>query len=326
VFPLPAGLMDEQPAGRWTKVAGAVYSERCAVCSGGLRCLGGSTALVEIELPGLDLSGPMRGSKASAVALFVGRIAAACAVNRSAVVDSYGVNASLVLGEAGSVEAGFLKAYVMVPANSSVNDLVGRLYASTFQRSMQEAASKVFSTVPTEFKVNVQPKAFEPLFVPTVTSTTATTTGTATSMTTTITTMQGVASDLAARRARFPWLLVWLTIGVFSAVGLFVAGFLARRKGICFRGEKVKRGVPCWVPESDEEVEESEGSITNTEVSTPRDDPQTVSHPYSPLRGGQPVRALHMQEGQLFAKVGERPAAARAGLVRSNGGVPNLQQ
>uniref|UniRef100_A0A7S4T9G1 Tyrosine-protein kinase ephrin type A/B receptor-like domain-containing protein n=1 Tax=Alexandrium monilatum TaxID=311494 RepID=A0A7S4T9G1_9DINO len=344
------------PAGKWTRVAGAVFAQRCSTCSGGLRCLGGSVALVEVEFPGFNLSGPVRGGRASAVALFVGRIAAACAVDRGAVVDDSGANASAVLGE-----AGLLRAYVMVPANASVNGLASRLYTSTFQSSMQEAASKAFGTVPTVFKVNVQPKTFEPLPVPTVTSTTAMTTGTTTSGTTATTAMQVIVTDLAARRTSFPWLGVWLTIGLLFVVGLLVAGRLAshKGKGACsfFRGEaNATGGVPCCLPESDEELEEPEEPIMNTEASTPRDDPQAalpmlmraaradaqntpkavvqptaaraparvttiawVNPPRLPQRGGQPVRVLHLQAG-------ERPAAERAGLAGSGGGVPDLQR
>jgi len=269
------------------------------------------------------------------VALFVGRIAAACAVDRSAVVDGYGANASAALGE-----AGLLRAYVMVPANASVNGLVGRLYTSSFQESMQEAASKVFGgSAPTAFRVNVQPKAFEPLSVPTVTSTTATTTGTATmSMTTAATAVQGVAVDLAARRAGLPWLgasaVGALAAALLLAVGLLVAGFLASRKGVrsSFRVEaKFTRCVSRRLPGSDEELDEPEDPIVNTEALTPCDAPRAalpmllraaradaqstpkagvqptaarapaclttmtwVNPPDSPLRGGQPVRALHL--------------------------------
>jgi len=289
------------PAGRWTRVDGAVFPQRCATCAGGLRCLGGSTAHVEVQFPGFNFSGSLRSNK-TAMSAFAARIAAACRVSYQAVVDLYGRNGSVALGEAGRVEA-----YIVVPTNSSVNAMVDRLYTALFQERMQELAASMFGVLPRTFKVSVQPKVLEPLQLPTVTSTTATTTWTTTTATTTavasVAGAEGVAEAPAAGRKGLPW-WTWLVASVFIVGVAIITYLLLSRKCLCKKvrtllggKNKIKRRGPIILEEDQER-------------------PQPVAEEQSALLGARPAAV------QASTTEGSMPGAWRAVHHLNTAGVP----
>jgi len=215
--------------------------------------LGGATAHVVVSFSGLNFLEHPKYNSTRMVSLFATELATACKVDKRAVLDLYGDNASVALTETGTLEA-----YVVLDENSSVNAIASSLYSASFEKSMKDATARALGSTPQLFKVNAQPRVFRPLSKPTLPAVT-TTTATATVTLTTTCTKEVVE---AVARSSFPawaWVLLILTmIGGLGGLGVLCFGRTKKLSLLGGRHQATRRAAALEAESEDDDDDEEE--------------------------------------------------------------------
>merc|ERR1712203_470789 len=180
------------PEGKWTFYAGARRQGDCTPCAG-TGCLRDASARVTVEIINLALWTLSAEEQAELSAAYARDIASTCGVNDLSVVDVQGKNASVSIGEDGTVSAFVLS----IGDGFSANMLATRLYSSVFRGLLEDTtlavAGQALSSGSGQISVGAvtfKPEAFVPpipttttKFVPPTATSTSTATSTATSTT-----------------------------------------------------------------------------------------------------------------------------------------------
>merc|ERR1712176_691142 len=179
------------PEGKWTFYAGARRQGDCTPCAG-TGCMRDASARITVEITNLALSVLSAEEQTELSTAYARDIASTCGVNDLSVVDTHGKNASVGIGEDGTVSAFVLS----IGDGFSANTLAARLYSSDFRGLLEDTTGHVLGSGSGQISVGAvtfKPEAFVPpmpttttKFVPpTATSTsTSTVTSTVTSATT----------------------------------------------------------------------------------------------------------------------------------------------
>merc|ERR1712060_480267 len=180
------------PEGKWTFYAGARRQGDCTPCTG-TGCLRDASARVNVEITNLALSVLSAEEQTELSTAYARDIASTCGVNDLSVVDTHGKNASVGIGEDGTVSAFVLS----IGDGFSANTLASRLYSSAFRGLLEDTTLAVGGQAMGSGSgqisvgaVTFKPEAFVPpipttttKFVPPTATSTSTATSTATSTT-----------------------------------------------------------------------------------------------------------------------------------------------
>jgi len=144
-------------------------------------CLSDKSALVKIEVDGLDDPAALGDQERAALAAaMAGAIASTCDVDDTSVIDLAGNSKTVTLKPGGQVSA-----FVVDLSGTSANELAARLYSSSFRFLLQNSTAGVSERSLQVVTVSLQPKKFELPATTTVTTTATTATRTTTAAPTT---------------------------------------------------------------------------------------------------------------------------------------------
>merc|ERR1712087_949725 len=242
------------PEGKWTFYAGARRQGDCTPCTG-TGCLRDASARITVEVTNLALSTLSAEEQAELSAAYARDIASTCGVNDLSVVDAQGKNASVSIGEDGTVSAFVLS----IGDGFSANMLATRLYSSAFRGLLEDTTLAVGGQAIGSGQISVgavtfKPEAFVPpipttttKFVPPTAASTATSTATSTTMSPTlistvvVTTTEAVSTSTSTGTGMMQttgdvsgpawWWFVVGGVAVGAAAAVVVLLFQKARKG-----------------------------------------------------------------------------------------------
>merc|ERR1711920_1046259 len=171
------------PEGKWTFYAGARQQGDCTPCAG-TGCLRDATARITVEIINFALSALSAEEQTELSEAYARDISSTCGVDDLSVVDTQGKNASVSIGEDGTVSAFVF----FIGDGFSANMLAARLYSSAFRGLLEDTTLAVGGAGSGQVSVGAvtfKPEAFVPpipttttKFVPPTATSTATSTAT----------------------------------------------------------------------------------------------------------------------------------------------------
>merc|ERR1711920_157942 len=148
------------PEGKWTFYSGARRQGDCTPCAG-TGCLRDASARVTVEIVNFAMSALSAEEQTELRAAYARDISKTCGVNDLSVVDTQGKNASVSIGEDGTVIAFVLS----IGDGFSANTLAARLYSSAFRGLLEDTTGQALVSGSGQISVGAvtfKPEAFVP--------------------------------------------------------------------------------------------------------------------------------------------------------------------
>jgi len=180
------------PASTWTRFAGASHAFDCEACTD----CGASDLHIQAQVGGVDwIAVGIDGEEAFKV-VFAKKLASECGVPQSAVVDLYGINASV------TISAGELDAFIVQTPSCTASELQMRLASRSFRENFLESLDPLLREPLSGMTISSVSALLQPFVAMAPTTRTSTSTAntvpssnSSTSSTSTVTTIGGPSTE-----------------------------------------------------------------------------------------------------------------------------------